>query len=330
MIGYIILGVVSFLILVVIFLLIVAKIAHKKLFGNRYKSDSRISFYTKEEFGLKTKDVEIPLKDIKLKGSIFYYDNCKDDSLFIYCHGMWSGIPEYVQDIEFFCKNGYPVLAIEYEGTNNSEGKSIRGISNSLRCIDSVMKYVMNDEELKNKKIYVAGHSWGGFATSNIPYYYPNIKGIIAISPFIDIIDCFKGLMKKPLWFIIPFIKVIDFFACGKFALANSKKSLRNFKGNIVILHSKNDNIVNFMYNTNKLMNDKKINAKYMISSDKYHFPNYTMEAIHLFLEFQKTMQSLHTNEEKTEYMKTCNFHKMGEIDSLALKEALDYVTKEN
>ena len=195
MILYIILGVISFLILVVILLLIAAIITHKKLFGNRYKSDSRISFYTKEEFGLKSEDVIVPHRNLKLKGSIFYYDNCVDDTLFIYCHGMWSGIPEYLQDIEFFCKKGYPVLAIEYEGTNNSEGKSIRGLSNSLACTDSVIKYVMNDSRLKNKKIYVVGHSWGGFATSTIPYYHPNMddSSVLNTQPIniMSVEDCF-------------------------------------------------------------------------------------------------------------------------------------------
>ena len=83
------------------------------------------------------------------------------------------------------------------------------------------------------------------------------------------------------------------------------------------------------MYNTNKLMEDKNIKADYIITENKYHFPNYTMEAINLFLEFQNTMRSLKTSEEKTAYMKTCNFHKMGEIDEEAYGKALEYVLKE-
>ena len=112
MILYIVLGVISFILLILIMLFIISYNTHKKLFSGRFKSDSRISFYTKEEFGLDSTPIEMGLGDVTLKGAIYSYPNYKDDTIFVYCHGMWSGIPEYMQDIEFFCKNGYQVLTI--------------------------------------------------------------------------------------------------------------------------------------------------------------------------------------------------------------------------
>ena len=324
---YILIGVlVVILILLVLFLL--AAISHAKLFSHRYLTDTRVKCYTKEEFGLDSEDIELKVDDTILRGAIFSYPNSKEDSLFIYCHGMWSGIPEYMQDIEFFCKNGYKVLAIEYEGTNKSDGKNIRGLSNSLRCIDALMKYVYQRDDLKNRKIYVAGHSWGGFATLNIPYYYPEIKGVFAISPFVSVVNCYKGLLPVFLWCLIPFSYLIERLCCKKFAKANALKHLEKFKGNIVILHSTNDKLVKFKYNTNKLMKNKNIHAKYLIVDDKFHHPHYTKEAVKAFYEYIKKMNSFISQEEKTEYMKTVNFHKLGELDEDLLKQALEYVVK--
>ena len=324
MIFYIVLGVISFLVLICIILFIISLNVHKKLFSNRFKSDSRISFYNKEEFGLNSKPIEISMGEVALRGAIYSYPNYKSDSIFVYCHGMWSGIPEYMQDIEFFCKNGYPVLAIEYEGTNDSSGKNIRGLSNSLRCIDKAIDYIESDSKLKDKKIYVAGHSWGGFAASNIVKYHKNIKGIIAISPFISIKNCYKGLLNKALWCLIPFLYLIDLVKCGKYAKSNTIKSLKEFKGNIVILHSKNDRIVKFKYNTLLLMNNKNIKANYIIVDDKNHHPHYSKEALALLNEYEEKLRFLKTEEERTNYMKTVNFHKLGELDYEVLTKALN------
>lgn len=316
------------LIIIIIILFIMAIISHNKLFNHRFTSDSRITYYSKEEYGLDSKDIEMKLGKDTLRGAIFSYPNAKEDSLFIYCHGMWSGIPEYMQDIEFFCKKGYQVLAIEYEGTNHSDGKSIRGLSNSLRCIDRVMQYVTSNEELKNRKIYVAGHSWGGFATLNITYYWPQIKGIIAMSPFVSVIQCYKGLLPKPFWFLIPFSYCLERIVCKKYAKANALKHLKDFKGNIVILHSKDDKLVKFDYNTNKLMQNQNIHAKYLIVDGKNHHPHYSSESLILLFEYWKKMSTLFTEEAKTEYMKTVNFHKLGELDEQILTEALEYAVK--
>ena len=89
-------------------------------------------------------------------------------------------------------------------------------------------KFVLENEELKNKDIYVVGHSWGGFATVNIPYYHKDIKGILAIAPFYSINSCMKGLLSKPLWILLPFFDFIEKKLCGKYAKANALKTLKD------------------------------------------------------------------------------------------------------
>ena len=97
-----------------------------------------------------------------------------------------------------------------------------------------------------------------------------------------------------------------------------------------MILHAKNDNMVYFRYNTNKLLNDKGIKANYIITEDKYHFPHYTMEAISLFNEYKDKIKTFSNEEDKTAYLKTVNLHKMGELDDKVLEEAFSLVLKEN
>ena len=77
--------------------------------------------------------------------------------------------------------------AKDYEGAESSDGKDIRGFGNSLRCTDYVIRVIKNNPELKDRDIYVVGHSWGGFAASNIAGIYKDIKGVVPLSPVIGV-----------------------------------------------------------------------------------------------------------------------------------------------
>ena len=322
---YIILGILAFLVIFAIVSFAIAKKLHKAFFGGNYKDDTRISYYTKEEFNLEFKEVEIKLEDSTLTGGLYNYHSYDKTKIFVVFHGMWSGVSAYIQDIEYICSKGYQVLAMNYEGTNNSTG-SLRGLANSLRCADSIINYVKTNEELKNREIYVYGHSWGGFAASNIPYFHKDIKGVIALAPFISISSCMKGMLPKGLWFIIPFYKIIEYGKTKKYSKANSITSLADFKGNVVIIHSTNDKVVKFKYNTN-MLKKKLSNVSYIIVDDKDHCPQYSINAVAVGRKFMEETSKM-SEEEKTEYMKGFDFHSMGALDKNLLDKAFGLLLK--
>ena len=63
---------------------------------------------------------------------------------------------------------------------------------------------------------------------------------------------------------------------------------------------------------------------KMKLTNETYYNNPYLMA----FYEYIKKMNSFISQEEKTEYMKTVNFHKLGELDEDLLKQALEYVVK--
>ena len=79
---------------------------------------------------------------------------------------MLSDQNSYLQDIEYFCRNNYQVFGFDYIGVSSSTGKNIKGLGNSLKSLDIVISYLKLN--YPNKDIYVVGHSWGGYATTNI------------------------------------------------------------------------------------------------------------------------------------------------------------------
>lgn len=318
---YIILAFLGLFIIYVILGFVIAIKLHKSFFYNRYKDDSRINYFTKEEFNLISEDITVPMDNIKLRGGLFYYPNYDSKKLIILNHGMWSSITAYIQDIAYFAKKGYQVLAINHEGVESSDGKSIRGLANSLRCLDNVINYVKSTDRFKDLDLYVVGHSWGGFAASNITKYHKDIKGILAISPFISVNNCLKGFFPKIIWFSIPFFLILEKIYCKKYYNANAYKSLKDFKGNIVIIHSKNDNIVKFLYNTNVLIK-KKLNASFLIYDNRDHCPHYTMDSILLTRKFNEEVKKIDPKE-VDDYMRNTDFHKLGYIDEEVLDKAV-------
>lgn len=318
---YIILGILGFFIILCIIAYLIAKKLHKSFFSGHYYNDTRITYYTKEEFNLEFTPLEIPVDNEVMKGGLYNYKEYDNQKIFVVLHGMWSGVDAYMQDIAYICKKGYQVLAVNYLGTNDSTG-SLTGLGNSLRCADYIMNYIKSNDELKNRDIYVYGHSWGGFATSNIPYYHKDIKGICALAPFISIKGCMEGLLPKPLWFIIPAYLWIEYRKTKKYSLCNTYKSLMDFKGNSVIIHSVNDKTVNFKYNTYKLQK-KLSNTHFLVVTDKDHCPQYSTLAVEVGRKYMKAISSM-SEEEKTEYMKTFDFHSMGELDVPLLDKAFE------
>ena len=319
---YIILGIIGFFIIIFIISYLIAKKLHNSFFSGHFNNDTRIRFYTKEEFGLEFSSLEIKVENDTMKGGLYNYKDYDNTKIFVVLHGMWSGVDAYMQDIEYICKKGYQVLAMNYVGTNDSTGNLV-GLGNSLRCADYILNYIKSNNELKDKDIYVYGHSWGGFATSNIPYYHNDIKGICALAPFISITNCMKGLLPKPLWFIIPAYLLIEYHKTKKYSLANSYKSLKDFKGNIVIIHSKNDKTVDFKYNTYKLQ--KKLKNANFIIVNKDHCPQYSDNAVMVGREYMNSISKM-TEDEKTSYMLNFDFHSMGELDNEVLDRAFKFL----
>lgn len=319
---YIILGVFCFFIVIGIIGFFYVLKLHKNLFGNRYSNDTRINYFKKEEFNLEEEPVEVNMEGITLRGGLFYYSDIKTNNLLVLNHGMWSSIDAYMQDIAYYAKKGFLVIAINHEGVESSDGKNIKCLANSLKCLDYVLRYVKSNPRFKDYNLYVVGHSWGGFATINITSYHNDIKGIFAISPFISVKACMKGLFPKALWPFIPLFLLIEKHYASLYSKANALKGLKDFKGNIVIMHSRNDNIVKFRYNTGMLVKKHINNISYIIVEDRDHNPYYTYESIMATRKFQNDIKGL-SNSEKDLFMKNTDFHKLGYLDEELLDKAV-------
>lgn len=322
---YVTLGIIAGLILL---LCILSAIIHHQSFGKRWEPDGIVKYYDLEEYpNLSAENIEIPTKKGKLRGKLYFYSQEKYEGILVFSHGMWGSHRAYLQEMEILARNGFKVLGIDAYGTELSDGKNINGLGSSLMTLDEVITYVKTT--YPDEKIFVMGHSWGGFAAVNIAKYHKDIEAIVAMSPFISVRQILKHQLPKFLYPTIPFLVLLDALHCGKYSFANARKTLKKSMVNTLIIHSRDDQMVPYKKATGYLENHiKKENIQYCIVDGKKHNPDYTIEALSYTQSAFAKMKSIENEAECLEYRKKLDYHKMGEIDKKVFDVILDFLKK--
>lgn len=308
------------LVLFIIFVIVICSIVHKMYFSKRFSEDDDIKLYSFDEFeGLKRKELEISFKKGYLRGFYYFKEGYNKDKIVVYSHGMFSDHNSYLQDIAYFALKGYLVIGFDYYGTSLSDGKNLKAFGNSLESLNRVIEYIKETDELKDKEIYVVGHSWGGYATSNIVGLHPDINGICAISPFNSVYDIIRTSLPKQIRFLSWFVYLSDALHGGKFSRFKAYKSLDNYQGKAMLIQSLNDQVVKYNIGVGMIKEKtKNKNIEYIINDGRFHNPNYTDEAIKIMGKFYQESSKL-SGKELQEYKRNFDFHKMGELDPLIM-----------
>ncbi len=319
-----IIGIAVIAILCLLFLF--ALYMHKKVFGSRWQKDECVDYYSPSDFeDLNVDNWQFTLGKETLKGEIYSYEK-PTKGIVVFAHGMWSGMISYTQEIEYFARNGYKVYGFNYEGTDTSTGKNVRGLANSLRCLDCAINYIKNKE--KDTKIYVCGHSWGAFASLNIAKYHPNLSAICALAPFASLKTAYNILLPKGLKFTIPFLLTIDRIKCGKYAKTDAKTFLQETNVPTLIVHSKDDYLLKYN-STTKVLQDTVKNDKisYLIVEGRGHNPDYKKDAIEYMKETSKKLNET-PDDKKKEYKKSLDYKRMGALDNEVMNYIVDFFSK--
>lgn len=299
---------------------------HKKVFGKRFEPDPLVKYFTKEEFNLHGEAVSFLCGKSVLHGAVYSYNPVYMDRIIVYAHGMWSSTRAYMQDIAYLCHAGYRVLGFDYTGTDTSEGKSIRGLAQGLKSMDSAISFLKSSDEYKNCGILVVGHSWGGFIASAIVKYHPDVMRIVAIAPFVSIPQVLKGMLPKKLWWTIPFVWFVEFVQCGGYALCDVRKILASYSGKALIFHSEDDDMVKYQYNTALLQKEcRNGNVIYSIENGKGHHPHYSLEAVLALKAYSEQAAAL-PKDQLAEFQKRTDYHKLGELDREVMEKIVAFL----
>ena len=244
----------------------VMSIYKKELFTRKEENDSIFYFRHTDFEGLNATPYSFEsVKGHKLNGYFYYYDNPKKNRLIVFDHGMGAGHYSYLREIETLAKHGYLVFSYDHTGCVDSEGENIGGFCQSLVDLNDAIASLKTIKELKDYKISVMGHSWGGYSTLNIASLHKDLASVIAISGYISVSDMIAQTFKFPMNFIRKYAYRLEQQNNPYFIEANAIDSLSSFEGKALIMHSKGDKLVDYNRHFKKLQRalHKKENIKF-------------------------------------------------------------------
>lgn len=117
----------------------------------------------------------------------YYYPSGAEKGLVVVVHGFRSGADDYLPIIQFLVREGYNVFAYDGTGTYDSDGSDTVGMCQQLVDLDYALKYISATPEYAAQKLFLLGHSWGGYAAASVLALHGNaVSACALIAPMND------------------------------------------------------------------------------------------------------------------------------------------------
>jgi dienelactone hydrolase len=187
---------------------------------------------------------------VRLQG--YYYPSDMGKGVVVVSHGMHAGADDYLPAIIFFVENGYDVFAYDYKGTYSSDGDSTVGMCEALVDLDNALNFVKSDRHFTGKKIFLFGHSWGGYASTAVLSLHSDIAACAAVAPFNSgytlIVEkgfqyagalASDGVVKK-------FLEVYQKYLFKDYVNYNGVMGINSASCPVLIAHGNNDKVISF------------------------------------------------------------------------------------
>lgn len=232
--------------------------AHHYYFGNRIvHSNEYFEYLVSLDDTFKKEEVSFESDEQQMLSGAFYYTDTKENpsGLIVMVHGMGVNHENYLGEIQLLTKQGYVVFSYDNTGVDHSEGDSLKGLSQSVIDLQYASFYLDELGIYKDIPNILIGHSWGGYAVSSVsslelPRAY---DGIVSLAGFYRNINVIDDILSSHIGYasklLIPYLTVYEKMIFGDFANLNGIDGLRSSSGDVLLIHSKDDDVV--LYDNN-------------------------------------------------------------------------------
>jgi predicted alpha/beta hydrolase len=118
----------------------------------------------------------------KLQGFIYGRENA--NGLVVISQGLGMTADGYFPMIMYFVDKGWRVFAFNNTGVSGSEGKSTRGMVQSVIDLDAALTYIENSDKFNGLPVMLAGHSWGGYAVCAVLNYNHCVSAVVSFAGY--------------------------------------------------------------------------------------------------------------------------------------------------
>lgn len=322
----VLLVILSVLIFVILLLFSLAALCFHFGFGTRCDKNPLLKYFEGKDFSLREKEVEISNGRVTLRGKLYGEPSA---TLVLFCHGLGAGHLAYTTEIATFCRHGAQVLAVDYEGCNLSEGKSIRGMYSGAECVLSVIRFVRKSPDLAEKKLWLVGHSWGGYSAL-CAAQREQVDGVIAVSapdsPIEVLFYNAARILGRPIGLLlIPFWRLFNYIKFGKYGNSCASDPVVG-RVPVLLVHGDHDNVVPLEYSAFEKAAGENV-QKYLCAG-KSHNPYNSADAQRLLIELSERLfrAKKMTEEERVKYFGNFDFSAATEEDEEVMRKVTGFM----
>lgn len=185
---------------------------------------------------------------------VWYYSASEGSPIILFAHGNAGNISNRVHIINECMSRGISICIFDYRGYGKSSGRT--NMNTMYHDMEDVYKYLIYKLKHNPEQIVIAGESIGSYPAAKLANRYQCRKLLLLYG-----LHSLSLTTKKLYPLLYPFVKL---FISKDLRVY---KELETFNGNTLILHSKEDKIVDY---SNALENSKiKSNGKIQLVTIK-------------------------------------------------------------
>ncbi|HMM00355.1 MAG TPA: alpha/beta fold hydrolase [Bacilli bacterium] len=309
-----------------------------QVFTHRQKRNPNLKYFEAGDFADLNAD-KVELKNyagITLRGYLYSLNGESVDTtdLIVFFHGWGMGHLAYTKEIRtLVLKTHKPVLAIDYQGCDLSDGKKTGGFYHALIDAEAIVHFAIR--QFSPQTIHLVGHSWGGFVAANLLRVesFLEVKTVTFISAPESMAKVGRAFLKGSA----TLERVLNLFACiryGKVAKLKTSDSIASSKTPTLFIHGEKDQVVAYKYSGRLYLNvsQNKDNIRPLVFQNKYHNPYLTEEseaALMTMLYRQHELKKNKNDQLLSSFYSSIDYGLLGNDDMMVF-EMIDKLIKEH
>ncbi len=193
-------------------------------------------------------------KGTPLAGRLYGNPDASPMAIIVLAHDHGTGHAAYLPVIDAFAKQNFLVFAYDVTGTDDSDGKSVRGLPQYLLDLEAALDYLAGDAKLAGHPRLLWGHGAGAYAALNVLAGHRDIAGTVALAGFNSSLEMMRILGHESLGEIadtlLPYFELHEKLRFGKTAESTVVAALNPTdanvpdsapQGRVMIVQSKDD-----------------------------------------------------------------------------------------